>query len=454
MAGGDDAHERPGATVPDTGLWPAMFWLAFFVGFHGYSQRSNLSDLLLTAGAVVGVAGLVLSVFTRQGVWGVVLGACVAGAAVLPHGMALLAATSLLFAVLLEFKPLGRRTGLAGVLMHVPLVLAALCGLALASPDFRDARTFVAWARDEQPRSILSFDELLTRPPTVGEWVALRGQGRCLGPLGREGEIDCSTLRWPRTPASLPAVWTAPERGPDLLAHLSVGAQTVPSHSLRGPREKQVMVMLNAEEFTAWLESYCATPPAEPDGFDAACRVMKQRVAGLLSQGRLSWAEWASPAQAALRAVPVSMGDPDAFDRRLREIADDFQNTWRRGLADSLLRQSAELPLPGPAVDVIGARVPQDLRWPVAGPQGNSLRAQRQITGTLPFEAWGIVQSWQAPAAEAPGRLVLQPSPVKARIVLTDAQKLLGFAALALLAWHAMALVVSLAKWWFASRNR
>lgn len=181
---------------------------------------------------------------------------------------------------------------------------------------------------------------------------------------------------------------------------------------------------------------------------------MKQRVAGLLSQGRLSWTEWASPAQAALRAAPVPMGDPDAFDRRLREIADDFQNTWRRGLADSLLRQSAELPLPGPAVDVTGARVPQDLRWPVAGPQGNRQRVQHQLAGTLPFEAWGVVQSWQAPAAEAPGRLVLQPSPVKARIVLTDAQKLLGFAALALLAWHAAALVVSFAKWWFASRKR
>jgi hypothetical protein len=78
---------------------------------------------------------------------------------------------------------------------------------------------------------------------------------------------------------------------------------------------------------------------------------------------------------------------------------------------------------------------------------------QHQLAGTLPFEAWGIVQTWQAPAAEAPGRLVLQPAPVKARIVLTDAQKLLGVAALALLAWHALALVVSLAKWWFASRK-
>jgi hypothetical protein len=450
---GADGHARPGAAAPDTGLWPALFWLAFFVGFYGYAHRLDLSDLFLTAGAVVGVAGLVLSAFTRQGVWGVVLGVCVAGAAVLPHGMALLAAISLLFAVLLEFKPLGRRTGLAGVLMHVPLVLAALCGLALATPDFRDARTFVAWARDEQPRSIPSLDELLARPPAVGEWVELRGQGRCLGPLGREGEIDCSTLRWPRAPASLPDAWAAPDRGPDLLARLSVGAQTVPSHSLRGPREVQVMVMLNAEAFTTWLAAYCATPPTEPAGFDAACRVMKQRVAGLLSQGRLSWDEWASPAQAALRAAPVPMGDPDAFDRRLREIADDFQNTWRRGLADSLLLQATELPLPGPAVDVTGARVPQDLRRPVAGPQGNRLRVQHQLAGTLPFEAWGIVQTWQAPAAEAPGRLVLQPAPVKARIVLTDAQKLLGVAALALLAWHALALVVSLAKWWFASRK-
>lgn len=451
---GADAHARPAATAPDTGLWPALFWLAFFVGFHGYAQRLNLADLFLTAGAVVGVAGLVLLPLTRQGLWGVVWGTCVAGAALLPHGMALLAATSLLFAVLLEFKPLGRRTGLAGVLMHVPLVLAALCGLALASPDFRDARTLVAWARDEQPRSITSFDELLARPPTAGEWVELRGQGRCLGRLGREGELDCSTLRWPRAPASLPEVWAAPERAPDLLARLSVGAQTVPSHALRGPREKQVMVMLNAEAFTAWLESYCATPPAEPDGFDAACRVMKQRVARLLSQGRLSWDEWASPAQAALRAAPVPMDDAEGFDRRLREIGDDFQSAWRRGLADSLLRQSAELPLLGPAVDVAGARVPQDLRWPATGPQGNSLRAQRQLTGTMPFEGWGIVQSWQAPVADAPGQLVLQPAPVKARIVLTDAQKLLGVAALALLAWHAVALVVSLAKWWFASRKR